>query len=36
HDSSTLMSLKTERDHLRKLINPDWANPDADAPVLPH
>ncbi len=36
HDSSTLMSLKTERDQLRKLINSDWANPDADGPVLPH
>ena len=35
-DSSTLVSLKTERDHLRRLVNSDWANPDADNPVLPH
>ena len=36
HDFPTLVGLKTERDHLRKLINTDWANPDADGPVLPH
>jgi DNA primase len=37
HDSSTLMSLKAERDHLRKLINTDWSNPDTEgSPVLPH
>jgi DNA primase len=37
HDSSTLISLKTERDHLRKLVASDWANPDeAASPVLPH
>ena len=36
HDSTTLMSLKTERDQLRRLINSDWANPDAEAPILPH
>jgi DNA primase len=36
-DASTLMSLKAERDHLRKLINSDWAHDDAGAPpVLPH
>jgi DNA primase len=36
-DSSTLVSLKTERDHLRKLLNSDWSHPeDVDAPVLPH
>ncbi|MGZ6019099.1 MAG: DNA primase [Phenylobacterium sp.] len=36
-DSSTLVSLKTERDHLRKLLNSDWSHPeDAEAPVLPH
>lgn len=36
-DSSTLNSLKTERDHLRKLLNSDWSQPeDAEAPVLPH
>ena len=37
HDSSTLVSLKTERDQLRKLLNSDWSHPDdAAAPVLPH
>jgi DNA primase len=37
HDSSTLMSLKAERDHLRRLINSDWSNgEDAAHPVLPH
>jgi DNA primase len=37
HDSSTLISLKTERDLLRKLIASDWSHPeDATAPVLPH
>lgn len=38
HDSSTLITLKAERDHLRKLINTDWANGEADAPpkALPH
>ena len=36
-DSSTLNSLKTERDHLRKLLNSDWSHPeDARSPVLPH
>ena len=36
-DSSTLASLKTERDQLRKLIASDWSHPDqADALVLPH
>jgi DNA primase len=37
HDSSTLISLKTERDHLRRLVNSDWANGEDSAhPVLPH
>jgi DNA primase len=37
HDASTFVSLKSERDHLRKLINSDWANPEEEAkPVLPH
>ncbi len=37
HDSSTLISLKTERDLLRKLISSDWSHPEeATAPVLPH
>jgi DNA primase len=35
-DSSTLMSLKTERDQLRRLVASDWSNPNAEAPVLPH
>ncbi|HET6970955.1 MAG TPA: DNA primase [Phenylobacterium sp.] len=35
-DATTLMSLKTERDHLRKLINSDWAHDDELRPVLPH
>jgi DNA primase len=37
HDSSTLISLKTERDHLRKLVASDWSHPEeAATPVLPH
>ena len=36
-DSTTLIALKSERDHLRKLLNSDWSNPDQDGqPVLPH
>jgi len=37
-DSSTLITLKAERDHLRRLINSDWSSGEADAPpkVLPH
>ncbi len=36
-DASTLVSLKTERDTLRKLLNSDWSHPEALAtPVLPH
>jgi len=36
-DSTTLISLKSERDHLRRLINSDWANPEEELkPVLPH
>jgi DNA primase len=35
-DSSTLFSLKAERDHLSKLLSSDWSHPDADGPVLPH
>jgi DNA primase len=36
-DSSTLNSLKTERDTLRKLLNSDWSHPEeAEGPVLPH
>lgn len=37
HDSSTLISLKAERDHKRRVLNSDWSHPDAEAtPVLPH
>jgi DNA primase len=37
HDSSTLISLKAERDLKRKLLNSDWSNPeDLNHPVLPH
>jgi len=37
HDSSTLISLKAERDQKRRLLNSDWSNPeDADHPILPH
>jgi len=36
-DSSTLATLKTERDTLRKLLNSDWSHPEELAtPVLPH
>ncbi len=35
-DSTTLNSLKTERDHLRKLLNSDWAHPEETTAVLPH
>ncbi|WP_293906309.1 DNA primase [Phenylobacterium sp.] len=35
-DATTLNTLKGERDHLRKLLKSDWANPDRNEPVLPH
>ena len=35
-DAQALIHLKTERDHLRRLVNSDWAHADAAAPVLPH
>jgi len=35
-DAQPLMHLKAERDHLRKLVNSDWAHADGDRPVLPH
>jgi len=35
-DSSTLVSLKTERDKLRKLVNSDWAHPEEITAILPH
>ena len=37
HDSAAFISLKTERDTLRKRLNSDWAHPEeAVRPVLPH
>jgi hypothetical protein len=30
------MTLKAERDQLRKLINSDWSNEEPATPVLPH
>jgi DNA primase len=37
HDSSTLISLKAERDLKRRLVNSDWSNPEElNHPVLPH
>ena len=36
-DATTLFTLKSERDQLRRLLNSDWSNPDAEnQPVLPH
>src|SRR5206468_6770752 len=37
-DFPTLVNLKAERDHLRRLLNSDWAHggDEAAAPVLPH
>jgi DNA primase len=35
-DAQALIHLKAERDHLRKLVNSDWAHADGDRPVLPH
>ncbi|HEY8003185.1 MAG TPA: DNA primase [Phenylobacterium sp.] len=36
-DASTLVSLKTELDSLRRHVNSDWSHPEeAAAPVLPH
>ncbi|HYG26884.1 MAG TPA: DNA primase [Caulobacteraceae bacterium] len=35
-DSSTLINLKAERDHLRKLVNSDWLHEEDARPVLPH
>ena len=35
-DSQSLMTLKAERDQLRKLLNSDWANDQPEGPVLPH
>ena len=35
-DATTLITLKAERDQLRRLLNSDWANGDEATPVLPH
>jgi DNA primase len=35
-DSSTLISLKADRDQKRRLINSDWSSDTPEAPVLPH
>lgn len=35
-DSQSLMSLKAERDQLRRLLNSDWANDEPEGPVLAH
>lgn len=34
--AAALINLKAERDHLRKLVNSDWAGEAHDKPVLPH
>jgi DNA primase len=31
-----MAALKADRDHLRRLINTDWANGEDAKPVLPH
>jgi DNA primase len=36
HDSSTLISLKADRDQKRRLINSDWSADTPEEPVLPH
>jgi DNA primase len=35
-DSASLIRLKAERDQERRLLNSDWANPDAVGTILPH
>ncbi|MDE2488115.1 MAG: DNA primase, partial [Alphaproteobacteria bacterium] len=35
-DSSTLISLKADRDLKRRLLNSDWSSDEAEKPVLPH
>jgi DNA primase len=35
-DSSTLISLKSDRDQKRRLITSDWSNETPEEPVLPH
>jgi hypothetical protein len=36
HDSSTLITLKADRDLKRRLLNSDWASETPAEPVLPH
>jgi DNA primase len=36
HDSSTLITLKADRDLKRRLLNSDWASETPEEPVLPH
>lgn len=35
-DSSTLISLKADRDLKRRLLNSDWSSEEPEKPVLPH
>jgi hypothetical protein len=35
-DSSTLITLKADRDQKRRLINSDWSSEEPEKPVLPH
>ena len=35
-DAATLMTLKGERDQLRRLLNSDWAHPEEVESALPH
>lgn len=35
-DALSLMTLKAERDHLRRLLNSDWLNGEDAKPILPH
>jgi DNA primase len=35
-DSSTLITLKADRDHKRRLLNSDWSSDTPEQPVLPH
>lgn len=35
-DSATLITLKGERDQLRRLLNSDWAHPEEAESALPH
>jgi DNA primase len=35
-DGEAFAALKTQRDHLRRLVNSDWLHGDDDTPTLPH